>query len=132
MRSWRHPCLGYNQGLPWGSCRIPWGWALLYLLRFINQSGRIIYYPILPLFLLTLIDDQGQINSYTGIVISVAATATAVFSVTIAQLGDRFYHQPVIMICLFGAGLTFILQSLVQSSWKLPSSLDQTEVNTAK
>ncbi len=95
------------------------GVGLLYLLRFINQSGRIIYYPILPLFLLTLIDDHGQINSYTGIVISVAAAATAVFSVTIGRLGDRFNHQPVIMICLFGAGLAFILQSLVQSSWQL-------------
>lgn len=95
------------------------GVGLLYLLRFINQSGRIIYYPILPLFLLTLIDDQTQINSYTGIVISVASAATALFSVLIGRMGDQFRHQPVVIICLFGAGLAFILQSLVQSSWQL-------------
>ena len=95
------------------------GVGLLYLLRFINQSGRIIYYPILPLFLLTLIDNQAQINSYTGIVISVASAATALFSVVIGRLGDRFRHQPVVVVCLFGAGLAFILQSLVQNSWQL-------------
>jgi len=95
------------------------GVGLLYALRFINQSGRIIYYPILPLFLLTLIDDQTQINSYTGIVISVASASTALFSVVIGRLGDRFNHQPVVYTCLFGAGLSFLLQSLVQSSWQL-------------
>ena len=95
------------------------GVGLLYLLRFINQSGRIIYYPILPLFLLTLIDNQDQVNSYTGIIISAASGSTALFSVVIGRLGDRFNHQPMVFFCLFGAGVAFILQSLVQNDWQL-------------
>lgn len=93
------------------------GW--LFLLRFINQSGRIIYFPILPLFLLTLIDNPEKINSYTGIVISVASVSTALFSVAIGRLGDRSTHQKMVILCLFGAGATFLLQSLVQSGWQL-------------
>jgi DHA1 family multidrug resistance protein-like MFS transporter len=95
------------------------GVGLLYLLRFINQSGRIIYFPILPLFLLTLIDNPEKINSYTGIVISVASVATALFSVAIGRLGDRSTHQRMLILCLFSAGVTFLLQSLVQSGWQL-------------
>lgn len=95
------------------------GVGLLYLLRFINQSGRIIYFPILPLFLLTLIDNPEKINSYTGIVISVSSVSTALFSVAIGRLGDRSTHQKMVILCLFGAGVTFLLQSLVQSGWQL-------------
>jgi len=95
------------------------GVGLLYLLRFINQSGRIIYFPILPLFLLTLIDNPEKINSYTGMVISVASVSTALFSVAIGRLGDRSTHQKMVILCLFGAGATFLLQSLVQSGWQL-------------
>lgn len=95
------------------------GVGLLYLLRFINQSGRIIYFPILPLFLLTLIDNPEKINSYTGIVISVSSVSTALFSVAIGRLGDRSTHQKMVILCLFGAGGTFLLQSLVQSGWQL-------------
>lgn len=95
------------------------GVSLLYLLRFINQSGRIIYFPILPLFLLTLIENPDNINSYTGIVISVASISTALFSVAIGRLGDRSSHQKMVILCLFSAGVTFLFQSLVQSGWQL-------------
>jgi MFS transporter, DHA1 family, multidrug resistance protein len=95
------------------------GVGVLYLLRFINQSGRIIYYPILPLFILTLIDNQEQVNSYTGIVISVASASTALFSLMIGRFGDRSSHQKMVILCLCGAGIAFIFQSLVQSSWQL-------------
>ncbi|MCB2216900.1 MFS transporter [Desulfofustis glycolicus] len=95
------------------------GVGLLFLLRFINQSGRIIYFPILPLFLLTLIDNPEKINSYTGIVISVASVSTALFSVLIGRLGDRSTHQKMVLFCLFGAGVVFVLQSLVQTGWQL-------------
>ena len=39
------------------------GVPLAYTLRFINQMGRIIFMPILPLFILALIDNPDRINS---------------------------------------------------------------------
>lgn len=60
---------------------------LIYALRFINQTARIIFIPILPLFIITLIDNPDRVNSYTGIVIGASSAATAIFSVFFGRMG---------------------------------------------
>ncbi|MEJ2056856.1 MAG: MFS transporter [Desulfofustis sp.] len=86
---------------------------------FAHTRGRPALSAALYLFLLTLLDNQEQVNSYTGIVISAASASTALFSVVIGRLGDRFNHQPLVVLCLSCAGVSFVFQSLVQSSWQL-------------
>ncbi|HSO20881.1 MAG TPA: MFS transporter, partial [Desulfosarcina sp.] len=65
------------------------GVPLLYSLRFVNQMGRIIFIPVLPLFILSLVDTPGQINSLTGLIIGLSSAATAFFSVYLGRMGDR-------------------------------------------
>ena len=95
------------------------GVRLLYTLRFINQMGRIIFIPILPLLVMTLIDNPGRVNSFTGIVIGAASAATALFSIYLGRMGDRSGHRRIVITCLFGAGLLFLLQGLVNVGWQL-------------
>ena len=95
------------------------GVRLLYTLRFINQMGRIIFIPILPILVMTLIDNPGWVNSFTGIVIGAASTATALFSIYLGRMGDRNGHRRIVIACLFGAGLLFFLQGLVTAGWQL-------------
>lgn len=94
------------------------GVGLLYLLRFINQAGRMMFMPILPLFILSLIKNPDQVNSYTGMVIGLASLATAIFSVFIGRLGDRTSHRPIVIVSLFGAGAAYILQSFAQNGFQ--------------
>ncbi len=94
------------------------GVGLLYLLRFINQAGRMMFMPILPLFILSLIHNPDQVNSYTGMVIGLTSLATAVFSIFIGRIGDRGSHQPIVIFSLFGAGFAYILQSFAQNGYQ--------------
>ena len=95
------------------------GVRLMYALRFINQMGRIIFIPILPLLVMTLIDNPARVNSFTGIVIGAASTAMALCSIYLGRMGDRSGHRRIVITCLFGAGLLFFLQGLVNAGWQL-------------
>ena len=101
----------------WGKVLKTRGVGLLYLLRFINQAGRMLFMPILPLYILSFIKNSDQVNSYTGMVIGLASLATALFSVVIGRVGDRTSHQPIVIFSLFGAGAAFILQSVAQNGY---------------
>lgn len=95
------------------------GIILVYSLRFINQMGRIIYIPILPMFVLSLIDNPDQGNSFTGLVIGVSSAATAVFSVFFGRLGDRVGHRRILIALLMGCFLLFMFQSFIWTGWQL-------------
>ena len=95
------------------------GVPLAYTLRFINQMGRIIFMPILPLFILTLIDNPDRINSYTGIVIGLSSAATAFFSIYLGRMGDRSGYRRTVIVCLLVVFLLFLLQALVSAGWQL-------------
>ena len=91
----------------------------VYGLRFINQMGRIIYMPVLPLFVLSVIDNQGLGNSFTGLVLGVSAAAAAVFSVYFGRLGDRVGYRRMLVVFFMGAALLFALQALARAGWQL-------------
>jgi DHA1 family multidrug resistance protein-like MFS transporter len=95
------------------------GVPLAYTLRFINQMGRIIFMPVLPLFILTLIDNPDMINSYTGIVIGLSSAATAFFSIYLGRMGDRSGYRRTVIVCLLVVFVLFLLQALVSAGWQL-------------
>jgi DHA1 family multidrug resistance protein-like MFS transporter len=95
------------------------GVPLAYTLRFINQMGRIIYIPILPLFLLSLMDKPDRINSFTGIVIGLSSAATAIFSVYLGRMGDRSGYRRIVIFGLMAAFVLFLLQAAVTAGWHL-------------
>ena len=92
---------------------------LIYSLRFINQMGRVIFIPILPFFIITLIDNPDQVNGYTGLVLGMASAATAIFSILLGRLGDRRGHHIIVVICLFVSALSFAGQGFVANGWQL-------------
>ncbi len=95
------------------------GVLLAYTLRFINQMGRIVFMPILPLFVLSLIDSPDKINSFTGIVIGASSAATAIFSIYLGRLGDRSGYRRIVIIGLVVTALLFCLQAAVTAGWQL-------------
>ena len=95
------------------------GVRLVYLLRFINQTGRIIFIPILPVFIMSLIDNPGRVNSFTGIVLGASSAATALFSIFLGRVGDRMGHRTIVILCLLCSFAAFFLQSLVSAGWQL-------------
>ena len=68
------------------------GVSLIYGLRFLNQVGRMAYFPILPLFVLALIGRPDRVNSTTGLMIGLVFRHHGRFCCGIGQLGRS--HRP--------------------------------------
>jgi DHA1 family multidrug resistance protein-like MFS transporter len=95
------------------------GVIMVYTLRFINHMGRMIFIPILPMFLLALMVSPERVNSFTGLVVGVAAAATTAFAVFLGRLGDRIGHRRILIVCSFCCFAFFMLQALVTGGWQL-------------
>jgi DHA1 family multidrug resistance protein-like MFS transporter len=94
------------------------GVIMVYILRFINQMGRMLFIPILPMFILVLIDSTARVNSFTGLVIGISAAATATFAVFLGRWGDRVGHRRTLIACSLLCCLFFLLQAIAQSGWQ--------------
>ena len=95
------------------------GVLMVYSLRFVNQMGRMIFIPILPMFILVLIDNPARVNSFTGLVIGIASGSTASFAILLGRWGDRTGHRRILITCSFLCFILFLLQSLVVNGWQL-------------
>jgi DHA1 family multidrug resistance protein-like MFS transporter len=95
------------------------GILLVYGLRFINQMGRIIFIPVLPVFVLSLIEYAERGNSFTGLVIGASSASTAIFAVYFGRLGDRIGHRRILIVFFSCCVLIFSLQAFVASGWQL-------------
>lgn len=88
-------------------------------MRFISSLGRMIVVPIAPLFVASLMSDQGLLNTMTGLIVGVSAGATTISSYFMGKLGDRTGHRRVLMFSGLISALLYILQSFVVSEWQL-------------
>lgn len=95
------------------------GVVLLYSLRFINQMGRMIFIPILPMFILSLTGNPARVNSLTGLTIGIASAATAIFAVFLGRWGDRTGHRRILIGCSLFCFVFFLLQAIVNNGWQL-------------
>ncbi|OIP91118.1 MAG: MFS transporter [Syntrophobacteraceae bacterium CG2_30_61_12] len=103
----------------WRSILAAPGVMVTYLLRFVNQSGRVMFLPVLPLFIEQLMADAAVTNTFTGLVIGVAAASTTVSAVFLGRLGDRIGHAHILLVCSLASALFYLLQSLVTRGWQL-------------
>jgi MFS transporter, DHA1 family, multidrug resistance protein len=95
------------------------GVAGTYSLRFISELGRMMIIPVAPLFIQSLLVDGARVNTFAGMVVSVAALATTGSAAFLGRLGDRVGHRRVFLVCTILAGLFYLPQSLVTTAWQL-------------
>ncbi len=95
------------------------GIAVTYAMRFLSQHGRMLILPVIPLFLLTLLPDSERANTITGMLSGSAAATTTISAVYLGRLGDRIGQRKILIACLLLAGLLYVPQALVATSWQL-------------
>jgi len=95
------------------------GIPVTYGLRFISQLGRMMIFPIAPLFILSLLSDAGKVNTFTGLVVGVASLTTTISSVYLGHLSDRVGHRRILISSAVLAALFYLPQSLVTAGWQL-------------
>jgi DHA1 family multidrug resistance protein-like MFS transporter len=95
------------------------GVPMAYGMRFMNRLGRMMIFPIIPLFIETLLKDVDRINSFTGLVIGAEAACMTVSAIYLGKLGDRVGHRRIIIMSTVMAAVLYLLQSLVVEGWQL-------------
>jgi len=92
---------------------------MTYGMRFMNRLGRMMIFPVLPLFIETLLRDTAHINTFTGLAIGIGAATTTLSSIYLGRLGDRIGHRRIVIAGVILAALLYLPQSLVMAGWQL-------------
>ena len=106
----------------WAKWRVilsPEGVLITYTTRFVSQAGRMMIYPILPLFVQSLLTDPGRLNTFTGMVVGVNSVFLTLGAVYLSRLGDRIGHRRILVCSLAAGALAYLPQGLVTAPWQL-------------
>ncbi len=95
------------------------GVVITFCLRFSNQLGRMIFIPILPLFVQGIIGEGLRVNSFTGLVVGVTSATMTISSIYLGRLGDRIGHRRIVISASLSCGLFLVLQIFVTTGWQL-------------
>ncbi|MCD6400893.1 MAG: MFS transporter, partial [Anaerolineales bacterium] len=98
--------------------KIP-GVLVTYGLRFMTGLGRMVIVPIAPLFVQTLLDEPGRVNTMTGLMVGVSYATTTIGSIYFGKLGDQVGHRIIVLISIIVAGLLYFPQSFVTNVWQI-------------
>src|SRR5690606_15953535 len=73
------------------------GVTYVYLLRFLDNVGRMLIIPIAPIFVVSLLPATiTQQSIYAGLVIAVSSATSTFSGVYLGRLGDRIGHRTVL------------------------------------
>lgn len=95
------------------------GVAITFCLRFSNQLGHMIFVPILPLFVQSLMNEGTRVNSVTGLVVGVTSATMTISSIYLGRLGDRIGHRSIVISASLSCGLFLALQIFITAGWQL-------------
>lgn len=103
----------------WSSILSTPGVLVIYSLRFVSQFGRMMIFPVLPLFIQTLMKDPSRVNTFTGMVVGTSSVFITLSAICLGRLGDRIGHRRILICCFIGGALAFLPQGFVMAPWQL-------------
>jgi len=95
------------------------GVTMTFVIRFLSSLGRMMIFPIIPLFVATLMVDTNRLNTFTGLVLGIASAATTISSVFLGKLGDRIGYRKVLITSMAVMSGLYVLQGHVTAGWHL-------------
>ena len=95
------------------------GLRRLFSLSFLHALGRSCLLPVIPLFVLHLVQVKSGVATVTGLLMGLRAIAGAVTSIWVGRLGDRIGHGRVVVVAAAALVLLYIPQMFVTATWQL-------------
>jgi len=95
------------------------GVRLAFASSFLNQLGRNVITPFVPLLIAELLVEAGHTSTVTGLVVGAAALAGTASAIYLGRLGDQTGHRVILLGAAVVAGLLYLPQALVTSVWQL-------------
>lgn len=103
----------------WRSLMATTGVMMTFVIRFLTSLGRMMIFPIIPLFIATLLVDSSKLNTFTGLVLGVASAATTISAVFLGKLADRTSYRKVLIVSMAVMAGLYALQGYVTAGWQL-------------
>lgn len=98
----------------WNILAIPGMKGMLFI-QFLSQFAIQIIAPVLPLYIQDIAGDTTRVASYTGAIIAVTGVTSALASVAIGRISQRFSYRMILCVGGLFAGIFFAAQALVNS-----------------
>jgi MFS transporter, DHA1 family, multidrug resistance protein len=95
------------------------GVLITFVIRFLTSLGRMMVYPIIPLFIATLLVDSSKLNTFTGLVLGISSAATTISAVFLGKLADRRGYRIVLIVSMAVMIVLFPIQGYVTAGWQL-------------
>ncbi len=95
------------------------GIASAFLVRFLGQGSKQLVLPFIPLFAGMLLAGHSNVNTLTGLMMSLASAATVLTAIQFGNLGDRIGHKVVLSISLFLIAILYFPQGLARNGLDL-------------
>lgn len=93
---------------------------ILVFMQFLCNFGLTGIGPILPLYIKHFMPvDPSLVASIVGVIIFSAGIASAIASLNVGKLSQRFNKRHILIVATSGVGITFILQYLMGTIWAL-------------
>jgi DHA1 family multidrug resistance protein-like MFS transporter len=109
--------LGFIQ--QWRELMSTAGVMMTFVIRFLTSLGRMMIFPIIPLFIATLLVDSSKLNTFTGLVLGVSSAATTISAVFLGKLADRIGYRIVLIVSMAGMAIMYAMQGYVTAGWQL-------------
>jgi len=84
---------------------------------FLDMLGVGLIVPVLPRLIAQFVPDPSQLSHWYGIMIATYSIAQFFAAPVLGALSDRFGRRPVLLLCVFGLGVDFLLVSLAPDLW---------------
>ncbi|MCA9966822.1 MAG: MFS transporter [Anaerolineales bacterium] len=95
------------------------GVSIAYTVRFMVGLGQMIVYPVLSLYILSLLPKGSDVNTYTGLVIGIGGAASTATAIYFGKLGDRIGHRNILLVSSLLAAVFYMPQAYVTAAWQL-------------
>jgi DHA1 family multidrug resistance protein-like MFS transporter len=95
------------------------GLRRIFSMSFVDNLGRAMILPVLPLFMMALMGGPAGVAMATGVLLGARAFAGSMASMWVGRLGDRIGHGRVVLYGALGMALLYLPQPFVTESWQL-------------
>ena len=93
--------------------------SLIFVTVFVDMLGYGIVIPLLPIY----VERQAGGGTLVGLLGSLYALAQSIGGPVLCGLSDRYGRRPVLLACLLGTSLAYVLLGLADSLWLLAAAI---------
>ena len=94
-------------------------WIVVLVTTFLNVAGYGIIIPVAPFLITRYVNDPTRLGITVGLLTTIYAVCQFIAAPGLAAISDRLGRRPILLICLLGSALGFLLLGIGGALWVL-------------